>query len=178
MNKSETKNGYGEFGKAYEYMFKNNLHHKGSVDHVILKNMIFLDEDSKSFLYKAPQSVLTNISNHALYEIALKSKGDNHLESIDRTIEFVNEIVERFNTPFEEMIFGGTELEIIKRGSDWCTDISRVGAALLQCLGMPSRIVILVNQFKSYHGHQVVEVFVNGTYMICDWTDTRNLYLV
>ena len=23
--------------KAYEYMFKNNLHHKGSVDHVILK---------------------------------------------------------------------------------------------------------------------------------------------
>ena len=115
--------------------------------------MVFLDEDSKSFLYKAPQSVLTNISNHALYEIALKSKGDNHLESIDRTIEFVNEIVERFNTPFEEMIFGGTELEIIKRGSDWCTDISRVGAALLQCLGMPSRIVILVNQFKSYHGH-------------------------
>ena len=41
MNKSETKNGYGVFGKAYEYMFKNDLHHKGSVDHAILKNMIF-----------------------------------------------------------------------------------------------------------------------------------------
>jgi hypothetical protein len=28
MNKSETKIGYGVFGKAYEYMFKNDLHHK------------------------------------------------------------------------------------------------------------------------------------------------------
>ncbi|MFU8792889.1 MAG: transglutaminase-like domain-containing protein, partial [Acholeplasmataceae bacterium] len=127
------------------------------------------DEDSKSFLYDAPQPVSKDICNHALYEIAHKLKGDNHLESIDRTIEFENEIVERFNTPFEEMIFGGTELEIIKRGSDWCTDISRVGAALLQCLGIPSRIVILVNQFKAYHGHQVVEVFVNATYMMCDF---------
>lgn len=169
MNKSETKNGYGVFGKTYEYMFKNDLHHKRSVDHAILKNMIFLDEDSKSLLYTSPQSVSKKISNHELYEIALKLKSDNHLESIYRTIEFVNGVVKKCDTPFEEMIFGGTELDIIKRGSDWCTDISRVGAALLQCLGMPSRIAILVNQFKAYHGHQVVEVYVDGTYMMCDF---------
>lgn len=106
MNKSETKMGYGVFGKAYEHMFKNDLHHKRSVDHAILKNMILLDKDSKSFLYRLPQPVSKDICNHELYEIALKLKGDNHLESIDRTIEFVIEIVERFNTPFEEMIFG------------------------------------------------------------------------
>lgn len=169
MYKSKTKIGYGVFGKAYEHMFKNDLHHIRSVDHAILKNMILLDKDSKPFLHEAPNSVSQDISNHALYEIAHKLKGDNHLESINRTIKFVNEMVERFNTPFEEMIFGGTELEIIKRGSDWCTDISRVGAALLQCLGMPSRIAILVNQLKAYHGHQVVEVFLNGTYMMCDF---------
>jgi hypothetical protein len=57
MNKSETKIGYGVFGKAYEYMFENDLHHKGSVDHAILKNMIFIDEDSKPFLCKIPKSV-------------------------------------------------------------------------------------------------------------------------
>jgi len=169
MNKSKTKVGYGVFGKAYECMLKNDLHDNRSVEHTLMKNMIFLDEDSKSFLYKTPQPVSQEIGNHELYEIAHKLKGDNHLESINRTIEFVSEIVERFNIPFEEMIFGGTELEIIQRGSDWCTDISRVGAALLQCLGMPSRIVILVNQFKAYHGHQVVEVFVNATYMMCDF---------
>ena len=161
--------GYGVFGKAYEYMFKNDLHHKRSVDHAILKNMILLDKDSKPFLYEAPNAVSQDISNHELYEIALKLKGDNHLESINRTIEFVIEIVKKCDTPFEEMVFGGTELEIIKRGSDWCTDISRVGSALIQCLGMPSRIAILVNPFKAYHGHQVVEVYLDGTYMMCDF---------
>lgn len=169
MNKSKMKMGYGVFGKAYEYMFKNDLHHIRSVDHAILKNMIFLDEESKSLLYKAPNTVSQDISNHELYEIALKLKGDNHLESINRTIEFVIEIVKKCDTPFEEMVFGGTELEIIKRGSDWCTDISRVGSALIQCLGMPSRIAILVNPFKAYHGHQVVEVYLDGTYMMCDF---------
>lgn len=169
MKKTAKKIGYGVFGKAYEYMFRNDLHHNQSVDHAILRNMIFLDENSKSFLYKTPKPVSEDIHNHALYDIAHKLKGDNHLESIYRTIEFVNEIVKKFDTPFEEMIFGGTELEIIKRGSDWCTDISRVGAALLQCLGMPSRIAILVNQIKAYHGHQVVEVYVDGMYMMCDF---------
>jgi hypothetical protein len=67
------------------------------------------------------------------------------------------------------MIFGGTEMEIINRGSDWCTDISRVGASLLQCLGIPTRIVILVNSHNAYHGHQVVEAYVDGTYVMCDF---------
>ena len=169
MNKSKLRLGYGVFGRAYEYMFRHDLHHSQSIDHEILRNMIFLDDNSKSSLYKAPHSVSQDISNHVLYEIAHKLKGDNHLESIDRTIEFVIEIVKKCDTPFEEMVFGGTELEIIKRGSDWCTDISRVGAALIQCLGMPSRIAILVNPFQAYHGHQVVEIYLEGTYMMCDF---------
>ena len=31
MNKSKIKIGYGVFGKAYEYMFKNDLHDKQSI---------------------------------------------------------------------------------------------------------------------------------------------------
>lgn len=169
MNKSEMKTGYGVFGKAYEHMFRHDLHDKRSVDHRLLKNMILLDDSSKSTLYKRPRSVSKDIHNHALFAIAQKLKGNNSIVSIHRILEFVYEIVKKFDTPFEEMVFGGTELEIIQRGSDWCTDLSRVGAALLQCLGMPSRIAILVNPFKAYHGHQVVEVYVEGTYMMCDF---------
>ncbi|WP_262097063.1 hypothetical protein [Paracholeplasma vituli] len=50
MNKSEKKMGYGVFGKAYEYMFRNDLHHKHSIDPEVLRNMIPLDENSNSFL--------------------------------------------------------------------------------------------------------------------------------
>lgn len=163
------KIGYGVFGKAYEYMFKNDLHDKNSIDHTLLKNMILLDENSKSTLYKKPQSISNDIRNHELYELAQKHKGNSLLESINNIFDFVNEVVNKFDTPFEKMIFGGTEMEIINRGSDWCTDISRVGAALLQCLGIPTRIVILVNSHKAYHGHQVVEAYVDGTYVMCDF---------
>lgn len=169
MDKSKIRIGYGVFGRAYEHMFRNDLHDKRSIDHMLLKNMILLDENSMPFLYKAPHPASKNIYNHTLNDIAHKLKCDNHLESIYRTIEFVNGLVAKYDTPFEDMIFGGTELDIIKRGSDWCTDISRVGAALLQCLGMPSRIAILVNPFKAYHGHQVVEVYMDGMYMMCDF---------
>ncbi|HPG43177.1 MAG TPA: hypothetical protein PLJ98_05145 [Acholeplasmataceae bacterium] len=169
MNKSMMRIGYGVFGSAYEYMFRNDLHHNKSIDHEILKHMIFLDDNSKSFLYRTPQPISKDISNHEIFDIAQTLKGENHLKSVYKAIEFVHDIVENYETPFEEMVFGGSELEIIKRGSDWCTDISRVGAALLQCLGMPSRIAILVNPFKAYHGHQVVEVYVDGAYMMCDF---------
>ncbi|MFW5847737.1 MAG: hypothetical protein ACOCVF_02345, partial [bacterium] len=54
-------------------------------------------------------------------------------------------------------------------GTDWCADISRVGVALLQCLCIPSRIVIIVNKDVAYNGHQVVEAYVNGKYMMCDF---------
>lgn len=83
----------------------------------------------------------------------------------------------------KKWFFGGTEREIIQRDSDWCTDVSRVGAALLQCLGFPSRIVILVNPNKAWHSHQVVEVYVDGKYYVCDFlygviTNQNHFYAV
>jgi hypothetical protein len=52
---------------------------------------------------------------------------------------------------------GGTEEEIIERGSDWCTDVARAACALLQIAGIPSRIVYLFNLKQAYSGHAVVE---------------------
>ena len=33
------KKGYGVFGKAYEVMFRNDMHDEDSIDHYILRNM-------------------------------------------------------------------------------------------------------------------------------------------
>jgi len=79
-------------------------------------------------------------------------------------------MVLNFDQPFEEMMFGGTEKEIIERGTDWCTDITRVGSALLQCLGIPCRMVSLVNTKKAYHGHQVCEAIMDQSFLLCDFT--------
>ncbi|MFO7969192.1 MAG: transglutaminase-like domain-containing protein [Candidatus Izemoplasmatales bacterium] len=163
------KKGYGIFGKAYETMFQNDLHDKHSIDHNLLRNMILVNKESVGLLYQKPKPISDDIRFHGLYDFSLQFKGVNDFESICNVKTFLFNIVHNFDMQFEDMVFGGTEKEIIERGTDWCTDISRVGAALLQCLNIPSRIVVIVNKDVAYNGHQVVEAYVNGKYMMCDF---------
>lgn len=37
-------------------------------------------------------------------------------------MNFTKNIVKGFNVEFSNMIFGGTEKEILERGTDWCAD--------------------------------------------------------
>jgi hypothetical protein len=74
--------GYGVFGKAYEVMFRNDLHDEDSIDHSILRNMILIDEDSKAFLYKKPQRISEDIKFHELYECSKQFEGSNTLNTI------------------------------------------------------------------------------------------------
>lgn len=58
-----------------------------------------------------------------------------------------------YDVPFAQMCFGGTEKEILSRGTGRCTDMARVGVVLLMCNGLPTRVVYLVSPAKAYHGH-------------------------
>jgi len=163
------KKGYGVFGKAYEVMFRSDLYDEDSIDHYILRNMILLDEDSKAFLYQKPQQISDDVKFHELYDSSKQFEGSDTLDTIKNVSKFLYKITESFDVPFEDMIFGGKEKEIIERGTDWCADISRVGVVLLKCLKIPSRIVVLVNKDVAYNGHQVVEAYIDGKYMMCDF---------
>ena len=163
------KIGYGVFGKAYEVMFQNDLHDKRSIDHYLLSNMILLDDESKNCLYQKPKSISNDVRFHDLYSFSQQFNGSDDLESIRNVMTYLKKTVKKFDAPFEDMFFGGTEKEIIVRGTDWCADISRVGIALLQCLCIPSRIVIIVNKDIAYNGHQVVEAYIDGKYVMCDF---------
>lgn len=165
------KQGFDVFNKAYGVMFRNDLHDKQSVDYQIVKNMILLDASSEGFLYDEKKYIINpTIKNHELYEFSKKLKGSTVLESIQNVVCFTKNIVSNFNVPFEAMLFGGTEKEIINRGTDWCADISRVGCALLQCLNIPSRMIILANTSKAYHGHTICEAIIDHQFMMCDFT--------
>ena len=72
----------------------------------------------------------------------------------------------------EELLFGGTEEEIIQRGSDWCTDLARVACALAQVAGLPSRIVFLADTASAYSGHATVEIHRNNVWGAVDPTHT------
>ena len=73
------------------------------------------------------------------------------------------------------MRFGGTEEEIIERGSEWCTDVARVACALYQVAGFPCRIVNLFNLNAAYSGHVIVEVYRSEKWGAVD-TNTGVIY--
>lgn len=172
MERSEMmKFGFNIFGKAYDYMFRNDMHDENSVDYDFHRKMILLDSKSDDLLYNSSKYTISNkIVNHDLYDFAQQFKGSSWMESMRNILAYTRIIVRDFNLPFENMIFGGTEKEIIDRGTDWCTDISRVGCALLQCLKIPCRIVTLVNTKQAYNGHTVCEAIVDKQFVMCDFT--------
>lgn len=57
------RKGYNLFGKAYEHMFRLDLHDQRSVEHKILKRMILLDEKSQKRLYKKSSPVSKKMIN-------------------------------------------------------------------------------------------------------------------
>lgn len=161
--------GYNVFGKAYGVMNRNDLHHMDSIDHKFLKEMILLDEESYNFLYNSKVFISKDVSSHELYIFAQQFKDKGEKQTIINVLRFTSAIALSYNEHIENMCFGGREKDILARGTDWCADMSRVGCVLLQCLGIPARIVHLVDLNKAYNGHVVCEAFYEGSYGICDF---------
>lgn len=165
------KIGFDVFGKAYGVMYKNDLHHIKSVDFQLTKNMILIDEKSKYYLYnQSSPSIEVGVKNHELFDFSKQFKGTDDITTLKNVLNFTTNIVNNFNVSFESMRFGGTEKEIIERGTDWCADISRIGCAILQCLNIPCRMVMLANVNYAYNGHTVCEAYISNEYILCDFT--------
>lgn len=163
------KQGYGVFGRAYEVMNRNDLHHPDSIDHRFLREMVLLDDSSKEELYRNPPALPQGMERHELYEFARQFRGKEDYETVCNAAAYLGKQAAGYDVPFEEMRFGGTEREILDRGTDWCADLSRVGCVFLQCLGIPARIVHLANLERAYNGHVIVEAYYEGRYGLVDF---------
>jgi len=166
--------GNGIFGKQYEIMIKNDSHADGTVDRILYENMIKLDTNSVDYLY----NFYTDLNNHYEYgnrklleNIIINFKNKNNENIIESIISYCKNIVLNCDFNIENMVLGGTEEEIILRGTDWCTDIARVACILFQVAGYPSRIVITANTKLPYHGHVVTEVYYNNKWGAADPTN-------
>lgn len=164
----QLKRGYGVFGKAYEVMLRKDLHAAGSIDHRLMESMILLEEESAALLYQNPPRIPSEICRNPLWQFAQQFKRETEKETIRAVLDFTQNIVQNFDQPFEQMHFGGTEQEILQRGTDWCADLARVGVVLLECLTIPARMVNLADRKKAYHGHVILEAFYEGKFGAID----------
>lgn len=169
------KTGYDVFGKAYGVMLRNDLHDRRSIDHQLLRRMVLLEPDSYSLLYGG-KPACPDMRGHELYDFAQTFRGCEESVFVRNVLAFTSKIAEGFSLPLEEKWFGGTEQEILTRGTDWCSDMARVAVVLFDCLGMPARLLYLVNPEAAYHGHVITEVFYEGTYGAADPIDGTLFY--
>ena len=79
-----------------------------------------------------------------------------------------SKLASNFDVPLKDMLFGGTEKEMLTRGTDWCFDLARVAAVILDCIGLTSRFVFVANPYKAYNAHTLLEVYYNDSWGVID----------
>ena len=168
LKEKETINkGYDVFGKSYGYMLRNDLHDINSIEHKLMQEQIRLDSVSEPFLYGGYQ-ILYPLENHELYTFSQKFKMKNELESIKAVVRYTSKLASNFDVPLKDMLFGGTEKEILSRGTDWCFDLARLAAVILDCIGLTSRFIFVANPYKAYNAHVLLEVYYNNSWGVID----------
>ena len=162
------------FGRAYRIMLDNDPHAPASADRVIVASMIRLCDESARYLYDSHtgRSIAYVAGTRPGLERFLAQVGSTAGDSEERVAAIAGltrGLADRSPAGgLSAMRFGGTEEQIIERGSDWCADVARVGCALYQIAGFPCRMVYLFDLQAAYSGHVIVEVHRSGTWGAVD----------
>jgi hypothetical protein len=159
--------GVGQFGPAYRRLYEGDVHAAGSVDRVLLERMVRVCLETVPVLYGASAGRPAYVAgSRPLLErwLAEAAPGPDDEARIDQIALFCAALERRAPRALDDLWFGGTEEEIVRRGSAWCTDIARVACALHQVAGLASRLGFLADTTRAYSGHAIVEVHRAG-----DW---------
>lgn len=168
--------GINQFGAAYAFMLSNDPHAEGSVDRLLMRRMIRLCEETKDYLYGGYTPRDVSYRKHARPSLeavvdGLFERSFTDEEKISAIAAYCAGLCDKMaDDDMDHMVFGGTEEQIIARGTDWCTDLARVGCALCQVAGYPCRIVETFDLSHAYSGHVVTEVWRGGAWGVVDPT--------
>ena len=165
--------GTSAFGRAYQVMMERDAHAYGSVDRVLASSMVRLCHQTADYLYTSftPLEARYGRGTRPKLEAILNSVvpcGCGPEGRLAAIIEFTRKLGDRAEQDLQKMRIGGTEEEIIERGSDWCTDVARVACVMCQMAGFPCRIANLFDLDQAYSGHVIVEAHRAGRWDALD----------
>ena len=152
------------FGRAYRIMLDNDPHAPTSADRAMVMGMVRLCDGTVDYLYggSTSRSIGYVAGTRPGLERFLAEAGSpagGPGQRVAAIAELTRCLADRAPAGgLAAMRFGGTEEQIIDRGSDWCADVARVGCALYQVAGFPCRMVYLFDLQAAYSGHVIVEV--------------------
>ena len=165
--------GIDQFGKAYRITLENDTHAPGSVDRVLADTMVRLCAETVEYLYTrySPTCTRYEKGSRPLLERYVVDAGASQgpfPDRVARIVDFCQSLEERADDDLDGMRFGGTEEQIVARGSDWCTDVARVACAMCQVAGVPARLVSLFNLSQAHSAHEIIEAFIEGVWGAVD----------
>jgi len=158
----------------WDEVLANDLHSPGSVDAVLSEGQVRLNDHTREFLYSHYTPTFAEYlpgSRPFLEKIVAPLCADSSPQTALNLARWVSQIEHNFPTPErptargfyptpDSFLWGGTEEEVIKKGSDWCTELARVYCVLAQVAGIPARIVFCYDLARQLHGHCANEVFL------------------
>ena len=162
------------FGGAYRIMLDNDPHAPGSADREIVARMIRLCDETAGYLYDGHTSRSVGYAEGTRPGLErLYAEAGSTASGPEQCVAAIADLTrglagKRPAGGLSTMRFGGTEEQIIERGSDWCADVARVACAVYQVAGLPCRMVYLFDLQAAYSGHVVVEVHRSGKWGAVD----------
>jgi hypothetical protein len=173
MTNMQPFTGTAAFGKAYQYMLERDSHAPGSVDRELARNMVRLCAETAGHLYSefTPLDIPYQLGSRPELERVVADATPGAAgpeEALPGIVAYTKRLGEHAENDLHNMRLGGTEEQILARGSGWCTDVARVACALCQVVGLPCRIVDLFDLEQAYSGHVIIEAYRAGTWGAAD----------
>lgn len=163
--------------------FSRNVYRPGTVDYVLFDQAYVLSKDTQAYFYSDayPQTCGyvkgTRIHLEQLVD-SLIAHCTTQREQALAILKFVRDIPVNYFSPSGDVFHGGSEEEVIRKGSSMCNEQARVLIVMAQIAGIPARYIGHMTEYdfddpKSGSGHGVAELCVDGKWA---YMDIRGIY--
>jgi hypothetical protein len=170
------------FSPTIDRLIENRIYAPHTVDAVLQDTAIVVTESVVERLAAVPDDVRFRFdelpSRRPLLaaivdRLDLRGRWHDRLERIARFTAAIERLFPSpehsaargyYKTP-GDFWWGGTEEQVIAKGSDWCHEVARFYCALAQIAGIPARIVYTLGRDD---GHAIAECCVDGAWALVD----------
>lgn len=140
-----------------------HINYGDNVEWQRLKKQILLCDATRDYLYKAPKFIKYQIGARPCLEQVVEKVIQKCITEREKVLALLVYCRDLYKTHDEQLFYGGTEEELIKKGENLCECMGRLMVSLCEICGFPGRIVMQV-----VGGHIVCEIFLEGGWAYFD----------
>lgn len=141
-----------------------HINYGDNVEWQRLKKQILLCDATREYIYSPPKVINYKTGTRPRLEKVVEKVTQNCTTEREKVLALLVYCRDLYKTHDDEQLFyGGTEEELIKKGENLCECMGRLMVSLCEICGLPGRIVMQV-----VGGHIVCEIFLEGVWAYFD----------